>query len=99
MSARSSRSRRRPASDEVIQKPRGSIQARVQDVGPERFGIISVDCAKARCKWMLANFYGKILVPPTKVAHNRVELDALISLVQQAATAHGLGEVLVAVER
>jgi transposase len=99
MTARSSRSRRRPASDEAVQKPRGSIQARVQEVGPERFGIVSVDCAKARCKWMLTNFYGKILVPPTMVAHNRVELDALIALVRQAATTQGLGEVLVAVER
>jgi hypothetical protein len=37
------RSRRR----EVLQKPAGVIHVRVQKVGPEHFGIVGVDCAKA----------------------------------------------------
>lgn len=45
-------------------KPTGQIQERVQAVGPEHFGIISVDCAKRRPKWMLCNFYGKVLIDP-----------------------------------
>jgi hypothetical protein len=40
------RSRSRP--QQVLQKPRGVIHPRVQKVGPEHFGIVSVDCAKAR---------------------------------------------------
>jgi hypothetical protein len=36
----------------------------------EQFGIVSVDCAKARFKWMLCDFYGKV-VPPISVEHNR----------------------------
>jgi hypothetical protein len=40
------RYRRRPA--EFLQKPRGLIHPRVQQVGPEHFGIVSVDPAKAR---------------------------------------------------
>jgi hypothetical protein len=42
-------------------KPRGVVQERVQKVGSERFGVVAVDCAKARSKWMLCDFYGKVL--------------------------------------
>ena len=48
-----------------VAMPSGSLHPRVQKVGPEHFGIVAVDCAKARSKWMLADFYGRILVPPT----------------------------------
>src|SRR4249920_2577096 len=58
-----------------VHKPHGVIQPRVQKVGPEHFGILSVDCAKARFKWMLCDFYGNVLIPPTTVEHNRPELD------------------------
>jgi transposase len=99
MAARSLRSRSRRASQEDLQKPRGSIHARVQQATPEHFGIVCVDCAKARSKWLLADFYGKVVVPPTIVAHNRVELDFMIYQVRQACQAHELRDVLVAIER
>src|SRR5207244_279786 len=83
----------------VIQKPRGVIHPRVQQVGPEHFGIVSVDCAKARFKWMLCDFYGNVFVPPTEVAHNRVELDAAVAQLQQARAAHDLRDLVVGVER
>jgi transposase len=83
----------------VIQKPRGVIHPRVQQVGPEHFGIVSVDGAKARFKWMLCDFYGNVLVPPTEVAHNRVELDAVLAQLQEARARHDLRDLLVAVER
>jgi transposase len=84
---------------EFLQKPRGVIHPRVQKVGPEHFGIVCVDCAKARSKWMLADFYGKVLVPPTEVSHNRVELDHAVAQVRAAMTQHGILDSLVAVER
>src|SRR5436309_6913372 len=87
---------RRP---EVLQKPRGVIHPRVQKVGPEHFGIVSIDCAKARSKWMLCDFYGNVLVPPTEVAHTRAALDAAIAQLRQARTDHALDDVLVAIER
>ena len=62
---------RKPARAQVIHKPLGAIHPRVQAVGPEHFGIVSVDCAKARSKWMLADFYGRVIVPPTVVEHTR----------------------------
>ena len=49
-----------------VAKPSGSLHPRVQKVGPEHFGIVAVDCAKARSKWMLADFYGRILIEPSK---------------------------------
>jgi len=92
-----SRSRRKPA--EFLQKPRGVIHPRVQKVGPEHFGIVSVDCAKLRSKWMLCDFYGKVLLPPAFVNHNRVELDAAVAQVRRSMEQHQLADLLVAVER
>jgi len=82
-----------------ISKPRGAIRSRVEAVGPKRFGIVSVDCAKARSKWMLANFYDDVIVPPSVVEHHRGGLDAAIVAIRQAAEEHDLADMLVAVER
>ena len=63
--ARSARakSRRRPH-PHAVHKPNGVIHPRVQAVGPEHFAFVCVDCAKARSKMMLADFYGRVLVGP-----------------------------------
>jgi transposase len=75
------------------------LHPRVQQVGPEHFGIACFDCAKTRSKFLLADFYGRILLPPTLVAHNRPDLDAAIAQVRQAFTTHQLRDGLVAIER
>lgn len=82
----------------ALGKPRGMIQARVQKVGPERFGIVAVDCAKARSKWMLCDFYGKVLIPPTTVEHRRAELALAVAQLREAIERHGLLDHIVAVE-
>ncbi len=82
----------------VLGKPKGVIQARVQKVGPERFGIVAVDCAKARSKWMLCDFYGKVLIPPTIVEHQRAALELATVQLREAIQQHGLQDHLVAVE-
>jgi transposase len=82
-----------------VQKPRGTFHPRVQLVGPEHFGIVCVDCAKARSKWMLADFFGTMLIAPTTVEHNRPALDAAIAQLRQAMQQHDLRDLLVAVER
>ena len=96
-----SRTRHRPRSrrPDVVQKPRGTFHPRVQKVGPEHFGIVSVDCAKARSKWMLADFYGNVLVPPTLLAHDRPALDAAVDQLRRAGRDHDLRDLVVAVER
>src|SRR5260370_32498411 len=99
MSATRSRKRRQPRFSVFIQKPQGVVHPRVQRVGPEHFGVVCVDCAKARFKWMLCDFYGNVLVPPTVVAHNRVELDAAVFQVREAGAAHDIQDLIVAIER
>src|SRR5713226_6217071 len=92
---RSSR-RRTPVS---VGKPRGVLHPRVQQVGPEHFGIVCFDCHKARSKFLLADFYGRQLIPPTVVTHNRPDLDSAIAQIRQAFTTHQLRDGLVAIER
>src|SRR5580658_3937104 len=74
----------------VIQKPRGTFHPRVQKVGPEHFGIVSIDCAKERSKFLVTDFYGNVLVAPTLIEHNRPALDAAISQVRAAFAAHAI---------
>jgi len=81
-----------------IGKPNGQVQERVQAVGPERFGIVAVDCAKRRSKWMLCNFYGKVLVEPTTVEHTSGGMLAMTQLVAETCRSEGLADTVVAVE-
>ena len=92
------RSRSRKFRLAVLGKPSGIIQPRVQAVGPERFGIVAIDCAKARSKWMLADFYGRVLVPPTDVEHQRVALDLAVCQLRHARQQHGLQDLIVCIE-
>src|SRR4029453_8278342 len=92
----SARRSRRPTS---VAKPSGSIHPRVQKVGPEHFGIVAVDCAKARSKWMLPDFYGTIITPPPSVEHTRPGLDHFVAQIRQANTDQDLRDLIVAIER
>jgi transposase len=83
----------------VLQKPNGQLVPRVQAVGPEHFGIVAVDCAKARSRYLLADFYGRTLLEPATVAHNRGDFQAAIDRVRQAMQQHGLKDLVVAIER
>jgi transposase len=94
---RSRPSSRRPASS--TGKPRGVLHPRVQQVGPDHFGIVCFDCGKRRSKFLLADFYGRVLIPPTHVEHNRPALDAAVARVRQAFAEHQLRDGVAAVER
>lgn len=86
------------AKTRFIGKPTGQIQERVQAVGPEHFGVVAVDCAKRRSKWMLCNFYGKVLVEPTSVEHTAGGLRAMTGRVAEVCRAEDLTDTMVAVE-
>jgi transposase len=90
---------RRKARRYQLQKPRGVVHPRVQAVGPEHFGFLCVDCAKARSKIMLADFYGRVLIEPTTITHDRFSLDAAVQSVRDAAARHVLKDLIVVVER
>src|SRR4051812_1775202 len=89
----------RPRRSHEIHKPNGSVHPRVQKVGPEHFGVVAVDCAKARSKWMLADFYGNVLVQPTEVAHSKPGLQAAAARLREACDAHRILDLIIAVER
>src|SRR5262249_18874010 len=89
--------RRGPAA--AVGKPRGVLHPRVQQVGPEHFGIVCFDCAKARSKFLLADLYGRARLPPTVVAHPRPDLDAAVAQIRHAFDHHQLRDGLVAIER
>jgi transposase len=91
--------RRPPRRPHEIHKPNGSVHPRVQKVGPEHFGIVAVDCAKARSKWMFADFYGNVLIGPTEVDHTKPALQAAAELIRQAAADHQTLDLIVVVER
>src|SRR5436190_6151826 len=96
------RTRKRPSSRRPapsVGKPRGVLHPRVQQVGPEHFGIVCFDCAKARSKFLVADFYGRLLIPPTTVTHNRPDLDAAVAQVRAAFATHQIADGLVAIER
>jgi len=72
------------AKTRYIGKPAGLIQERVKAVAPTHFGIIAVDCAKRRSKWMLCDFYGKMLIEPTTVEHNAGALKTMTAQLKVA---------------
>src|SRR5262245_26652955 len=84
MSTPAPRRHTRSRPPDTVSKPRGTFHPRVQAVGPEHFGLVTVDCAKARSKWMLADFFGNILVPPGNVAHNRTALAEAVAQLRLA---------------
>jgi len=92
------RSRSQKFKKAVLGRPQGVIQPRVQKVGPDKFGIVAVDCAKARSKWMLVDFYGTVIVEPTDVEHNRSSFRIAVLTLKQAIEKHGLTDVIFAVE-
>jgi hypothetical protein len=82
-----------------LHQPRGQIAQRVQAVGPEHFGAVSVDCAKAGSKFLLADFFGNVLIPPTEVMHTQPALHGAVARGRQALELHGLRDGIVAIER
>ena len=93
-----SRSRSQKFKKAVLGRPQGAIQKRVQAVGPEKFGIVAIDCAKARSKWMLTDFYGNILSPPANVEHDRSSFQLAVLTLKQAIEKHDIKDIIVAIE-
>ncbi|MBI3464667.1 MAG: transposase [Planctomycetes bacterium] len=98
-SANGSRRRSRTRNKDLLHKPHGLIHPRVQKVGPEHFGIVAVDCAKARSKWMFADYYGNVLVAPVEVEHNQLAFAAAFARLRDATARHHIEDLVVAIER
>lgn len=83
----------------LVQKPLGQFTPRVQAVGPEHFGVICIDGAKARSKFCCCDFYGNVLIPPTVVEHTQTALHGAIDRIRATLRAHPIQDVVVAIER
>ena len=97
MSAKS-RSKRRRSSPGSVQKANGILHPRVQQVGPQHFGIVCVDVGKAKSEWMLCDFYGKVFIEPTEVVHTRCGFDLAIVQLRQTLDKHRIRDQVVAIE-
>ena len=98
------RRRRRPAKSrsknrQHLQKPSGVIAPRVARVGGARFGIVCVDPAKHRSEWMMADYYGKLLIEPQTLEHQAGHFRAAIAQVRQAQQQHDIQDMIIVLER
>ena len=99
MAVKSKSKRARKSRPHSIHKPRGVIHPRVRAVGPEHFAFICVDCAKNRSKMMVADFYGRVLIEPTVIEHDRSGFEAALRLVRDALKRHGIKDQIAVIER
>ena len=99
MAVKSRSNTRRKAQPHTLHKPRGVVHPRVQAVGPEHFAFLCVDCAKARSRAMLADFYGRVVLEPTTVEHNRPDFERVVKSVRDAMARYHIKDVIVVVER
>ena len=99
MAVKSKSKNHRKTQPHSIHKPRGVVHPRVQAVGPEHFAFLCVDCAKARSKMMLADFYGRVLLEPSTVEHNRVDFENALKTVRHAMVRHHIKDLIAVVER
>ena len=94
-----SRKRTNRRKSQSLQKPNGVISRRVQKVGGEKFAIVCVDPAKHRSEWMMADYFGNILIQPQTLEHQGPFFKSAIELIRQAQQQHHIEDMIVAVER
>ena len=92
-SSKASRKRR------SLQKPNGVISARVQKVGGDKFAIVCIDPAKHRSEWMMADYFGNVLIEPQTVKHQAAFFKLAVEQVRQAQRQHDIQDTIVVVER
>jgi transposase len=71
----------------------------VARVGGARFGIVCIDPAKHRSEWMMADYFGKLLIEPQTLEHQAGHFRAAIAQVRQAQQQHDIQDIIVVVER
>ena len=89
----------KPRSKQSLQKPNGVISPRVQKVGGEHFAIVCVDPAKHRSEWMMADYFGNLLIECQTVEHQSVFFKVAVEMIRQAQQQHDIQDTIVVVER
>ena len=83
----------------TLQKPNGTIGPRVAKVGGDRFAIVCVDPAKQRSEWMMADYFGKVLIPPQTLSHQAANFKLAVLQIREAQKKYGIEDLIVVVER
>lgn len=99
---RSSRRRRQSPSharNRSLQKPNGVIGPRVKEVGGEHFAIVCVDPAKHRSEWMMADYFGNLLIEPRTLEHQGAFFKAAVALIRETQQLNDIQDMIVVVER
>ncbi len=98
-SARRLQRKSKPRPKQSLQKANGVISPRVQKVGGEHFAIVCVDPAKNRSEWMMADYYGNLLIQPQTLEHQGSFFKSAIEQIRQIQQQHHIEDMIVAVER
>jgi hypothetical protein len=92
-------SKAKPRGKQSLQKPNGVISPRVKKVGGEHFAIVCVDPAKHRSEWMMADYFGNLLIKPQTVEHQGVFFKLAVEMIRQAQQQHDIQDTIDVVER
>jgi transposase len=96
---RNAHSKFNPRKRQNVQKPSGIIGPRVQKVGGERFALVCIDPAKHRSEWMMADYFGKVLIPPQTLTHQAAFFKLAALQIREATEKHDIEDLIVVVER
>jgi transposase len=82
-----------------LQKPSGVIGPRVKRVGGEKFAIVCVDPAKHRSEWMMADYFGNLLIERQTLEHQAAFFKLAVMQIREAQRQHDIQDMIVVVER
>ena len=82
-----------------LQKPNGVVSPRVQKVGGAHFAIVCVDPAKQRSEWMMADYFGNLLIEPQTLEHQSAFFKSAVEQIRQVQQQHDIQDMIVVVER
>ena len=93
------KTRTRSRNRKSLQKANGVISPRVAKVGGERFAIVCIDPAKNRSEWMMADYFGNVLIPPQTLEHQAAFFKIAFALIRETQEKHHIQDLIVCVER
>ncbi len=91
--------RSNPRKTQNVQKANGVIAPRVKQVGGEKFAIVCVDPAKHRSEWMMADYFGNLLIEPQTLEHQAAFFKLAVMQIREAQRQHDIQDTIVVVER
>ncbi|MCH7685633.1 MAG: transposase [Planctomycetes bacterium] len=96
---RKSNSKSKARKQQNLQKPSGVIGHRVKQVGGEKFAIVCVDPAKHRSEWMMADYFGNLLIERQTLEHQAAFFKLAVAQIREAQQQHDIQDTIVVVER